>query len=298
VPHSSGLRRLENESDDITSRSERPAGSVDFTDRWQEEKTERIRQRYFSHIFKPQGYFSPATPEPDKQHASPEKNAAEAPAQQPACEGVSPTNTTFPNSEKTRTLFCFYNNGIKEIKSGGKRTYYKYKEPKCEAKYTHTKVDSNGSPTESCTFAPEPHNHPPPPEPPINPDVKERSIAHLRVSASPANVHKQLVKEAPLPLSSADVPTPGMLRVWKHRDAYKDMESSTIARPYCCNVYFAYDFLDDVITNITARHKYFVRKIEMHPAIFIVAVSDFGMRIFLFIFYFRLKLVIDTREVS
>jgi hypothetical protein len=57
----------------------------------------------------------------------------------------------------------------------------------------------------------EPHNHPPLPDPPINPDVKERLVSHMRVGASPANVHKQLVKEAPLPLSSADVPTPGIV---------------------------------------------------------------------------------------
>jgi hypothetical protein len=178
-----------------------PARDADFAKWMQEKMDENLRQRYFPHIFKPQAYFSQAPPEAGTQPASPEKNVAQTPAL-PACEGISPANTTFPNSEKTRTLFCFYNNGIKEIKSGGKRTYYKCKEPKCEAKYTHTKVDSNSSPTESRTFAPEPHNHPPPPDPPINSDVKERSVSHMRVGASPANVHKQLVKEAPLPLSS------------------------------------------------------------------------------------------------
>jgi hypothetical protein len=210
----------------------RPARDVDFAEWFQAQLEDNLRQQYFPQIFKPQAFSSPDPPAADTQPASPEKNAAATPAL-PVCEGISAANTTFPNSEKTRTLFRFYNNGIKEIKSGGKRTYYKCKEPKCEAKYTHTKVDCNGSPTESRTFSPEPHNHPPPPDPPINPDVKERSISHLRVGASPANVHKQLVKEAPLPLSSADVPTPGMLRVWKHRDAYKDMESSMIYCIYC-----------------------------------------------------------------
>jgi hypothetical protein len=68
---------------------------------------------------------------------------------------------------------------------------------------------------------------------------------------------------------------------------------------YLLLFYLAYYFLDDVITNITARHKYFVRKIEMHPAVFIVAVSDFGMRIFLFIFYFYIQVfVIDSSKAS
>jgi hypothetical protein len=207
-----------------------PAHDADFAERYQHEQDEKLRQRYFPHIFKRDEFPFPALPVAYPQLASLDKNVAET----PASEGIAPVSTTFPNSEKTRTLFRFYNNGIKETKSG-KRTYYKCKEAKCEAKYTHTKVDTNGSPTESRTFSPEPHNHPPPPDPPINPSVKERSVSHMRVGASPANVHKQLVKEAPLPLSSADVPTPGMLRVWKHRDAYKDMESSMM---HCIYYFF------------------------------------------------------------
>jgi hypothetical protein len=135
--------------------------------------------------------------------------------------------TETPNNERTLPLFRFHNNGSKVIKRSGKRTYYKCSEANCPATYTLTKFDnSGGSPSQTRTFSLKPHNHLPPPKPPINPEVKERSIAHMRVGASPANVHKHLVQEAPLPLSSSDVPTPGMLRKWKYRDAHKDSESS------------------------------------------------------------------------
>jgi hypothetical protein len=125
----------------------------------------------------------------DKQLEIFERNAI-MPADATRSEEFSFACTTFPNNEKTRTLFQFYNNGNKDIKGGGKRTYYKCKNPKCEVKFTHTKVDSNRSPTESRTFSTEPNNHPPPPNPPIDSEVKERSLSHLRVGASPANVHK------------------------------------------------------------------------------------------------------------
>jgi hypothetical protein len=50
--------------------------------------------------------------------------------------------------------------------------------------------------------------------------------------------------------------------------------------------YCAHDLSGDIITNIMARHKHFVCKIEMHPSVFIVAVSDFGMRIFSYSIFF------------
>jgi hypothetical protein len=134
--------------------------------------------------------------------------------------------TEFPNNEKTHPLFWFRNYGHKSIKDAGKQKYYRCNDEKCSAKYTLTDADTSGSPTQVRTFSPEAHNHHPSPNPAVDPEVKEHSISHLRVGASPANVHKHLVQEAPFPLSSADVPTPGMLRKWKHRDAYKDMESS------------------------------------------------------------------------
>jgi hypothetical protein len=137
------------------------------------------------------------------------------------------TPTEYPNNEKTFPLFKFRNYGGKSIKrASGKRKYYKCTEKTCPAKYTLTEIDPSGSPTQVHTFSPDSHNHLPPPDPHINPEVKEQSLACLRAGASPANIHKQRVRESSLPLSPADVPTLGMLRKWKHRDAYKDMESS------------------------------------------------------------------------
>jgi hypothetical protein len=163
----------------------------------------------------------------------------------------------------------------------GKQKYYKYTQKKCPAKYTLTKIDSSGSSTQVRTFFPESHNHPPSPNPHINPDVKKQSLACLRVGALPANIHKQQVREASLSLSSTDVSTMGMLHKWKHRDAYKNMEPSMICSPIIYIFFSSSRLLDDIIANIMTHHQSFVRKIEMHPSVFIVAASDFGLRIFL-----------------
>jgi hypothetical protein len=145
--------------------------------------------------------------------------------QKPSTAAPGPT-VEFPNNEKTFHQFRFYNNGNKTIKDVGKRTYYKCTNTLCNAKYTCIRAFSIGDRSADTLHFSDAHNHPPPSNPSISPEVKERSLSYLRVGASPANIHKSLVQAAPLPLSSADVPTPGMLRKWKHRDWYSDMESS------------------------------------------------------------------------
>lgn len=167
-------------------------------------------------------------------HIQPSQNASTLPI-------INKAVTTFPNNDKTLPLFRFYNDGSKQIKNVGKRKYYKCNEKDCPAKYTITHADISDSPSRAHThiFSPDPHNHPPPTNPSINPKVKESSISHMRVGASPANVHKQLVHKAPLPLSSADVPTLAAMRQWKHRDAYKDSESSVYFFFYIFYPFFA-----------------------------------------------------------
>jgi hypothetical protein len=131
---------------------------------------------------------------------------------------VPSTPTAYPNNKKIFPLFKFRNYGGKSIKEvSGKQKYYKYIQKKCSVKYTLTEIDSSGSFTQVRTFSSESHNHPPPPNPHINPDVKKQSLACLRAGASPVNIHKQQVREASLSLSSTDVPTMRMFHKWKHR---------------------------------------------------------------------------------
>jgi hypothetical protein len=49
----------------------------------------------------------------------------------------------------------------------------------------------------------------------------------LSAGASPAVVYKQIVNDAPLPLSSADVPTQDQLKYWKRALVMKEMPTST-----------------------------------------------------------------------
>lgn len=67
------------------------------------------------------------------------------------------------------------------------------------------------------------HNHPPPSKPPTRADVKEKAVLQMSAGATPANVHAKFVREAALPLSSADVPTMSQLKNWKYEFSMKEM---------------------------------------------------------------------------
>jgi hypothetical protein len=91
-----------------------------------------------------------------------------------------------------------------------------------EAQYYVT-TPANGNIT--TTFLPKPHNHYPPSKPRIRMVVKEKVLSHFSVGATPSVVHKQLVNDAPLPLSGADVPSLAQLKNWKYRASMNDMPS-------------------------------------------------------------------------
>ena len=50
----------------------------------------------------------------------------------------------------------------------------------------------------------------------------------MDAGATPGNVHKQLLNNAPLPISSADVPSLSQLKNWKHANSVRDMPSGMV----------------------------------------------------------------------
>lgn len=108
-------------------------------------------------------------------------------------------------------LFRFHNYGKKEVDKSKAdvqrkmRAYYKCVHKGCEARHTVT-YPLNNPKNMTYTFNRPAHNHAPPSNPRIRPEVKERAVAQMSAGATPGNVHSQIVRNASLPLLSADVP--------------------------------------------------------------------------------------------
>lgn len=136
--------------------------------------------------------------------------------------------TTHSNDASTFHLFRFKRYGDKMIKSANtKRKYYKCNMDTfgCRAKRIVDFSCINKDDIKAVSYENE-HNHGPVPDPKTRPEVKEAAILQMSAGASAVNVHKQAVNNAPLPLSSADVPSKAQLKTWKYRNAMKDMPTS------------------------------------------------------------------------
>jgi hypothetical protein len=134
------------------------------------------------------------------------------------------------NDDTTFLLFRFKRHGCKQIKLQDKscvRTYFVcnlHKEPtKCPAKYI---VDTFTDGRTSVLYF-EQHNYGLISNPCIRPEVKDVAISQMSVGASQVNIHKQVVNNASLPLSSADVPTKLQLKNWKYCESMKNMPIRT-----------------------------------------------------------------------
>jgi hypothetical protein len=140
-----------------------------------------------------------------------------------------PASVSIKNDDSTVAVFRFQVNGNKELKGenekGSTRKYYKCSEKSCEAQYYVT-TPINGKIT--TTFLPKPHNHYPPAKPHTRMVVKEKALSHFTVGATPSVVHKQLVNNAPLPLSGTDIPSLTQLKNWKYRALMSDMPSGLL----------------------------------------------------------------------
>ncbi len=141
------------------------------------------------------------------------------------------TNTnpdvSFKNDNSTVEMFRFRSYCRKQLKKGPQsaRKYYKCTHPGCKAKYEITE-NSDGSTTTD--YKAIPHQHPPPPNPRTRKDVKDNAIDKMSVGAGLSVIHKQLINNAPLPLSSANVPTMAQLKHWKHQLSLSTMPSGSL----------------------------------------------------------------------
>lgn len=128
------------------------------------------------------------------------------------------------NNEDTMPLFRFRNYGKKTLDKGKElRNYFKCTTKGCPARFHVTLSNTNQKTTETRLFHEPPHNHNPPSNPRTRSEVKEKAVAQMSAGATPANVHLQIVRNASLPLSSADVPTLAQLKNWKHAFSMKDL---------------------------------------------------------------------------
>lgn len=149
---------------------------------------------------------------------------------------LSPSSISHPNNSETKPLFRFKNYGNKNLANGTKRLYFKCTFKGCLATYQTTssmssppeKNTKQSNNTNTAVIFFEEHNHIPPSNPRTRPEVKEKALSQMSAGATPSNVHAEFVRNAPLPLSSADVPSLAQLKTWKHEFSMKDMPTGII----------------------------------------------------------------------
>jgi hypothetical protein len=143
----------------------------------------------------------------------------------------------YPNNNLTMALFWFKNYGNKLVDNGTqRRSYYKCTHRECPATYHTTgslspekKKDKDKAPSNNNTIVfSNDHNHEPPPNSRTRSEVKEKALSQMSAGATPSNVHAEFVRNASLPLSSADVPTLAQLKNWKHEFSMKDMPTGIL----------------------------------------------------------------------
>lgn len=129
--------------------------------------------------------------------------------------------TSYPNDDTTRYSFNFINDGNKHMRNGIYRKYYccTSRDVGCPAKYC---VDHLPGGNKITTYKPFPHDHEPPSNPCLRSDVHQVQLA---AGAKSSVIHRNLVNEAPLPLSTANVPTRVQLHNWKYQLSIKDLPS-------------------------------------------------------------------------
>lgn len=135
----------------------------------------------------------------------------------------------------------------------------------------------------------------PPTNPRIKKEVKECAIVQLSAGAMPSNVHKQIVNNAPLPLSSADVPSLSQIKNWKHALSIKDLPTGIaqfsffiyyisplflilplLSFLFVCTTHFFYS-IGDAFQNIMIKHNGTFLQLCDIASTRIVLASGFGL---------------------
>jgi hypothetical protein len=176
-----------------------------------------------------------------------------------------PPAVSIANDDTTFRLFNFEIYGRKFLKRGEfkgyKKTYHRCTEEGCEACYYIFTNSSN-----MVKKYEKPHNHNPPAKPHACKEVKEKAEARLRAGDTPAAVHRDLVNDAPLPLSSAFAPALDTVRYWKKHISMKDIPSGIL--PTCLFFIFSFFHFSSSSSSLSLFHRhshsFFIQ--EMHSS--------------------------------
>lgn len=143
--------------------------------------------------------------------------------------------TTYPNNATTADDFHWHYNGNNNVKASGKRgklepgeqtvlrKYYKCSEK--NARGCKAKKDVTYLPSGTTIEYKNNHNHPLLKKPSALAEVKEKVMSQLEVNAKPSVILRQLVKDAPRPLSRKHIPTRQDLYNWQHQLNVADLPS-------------------------------------------------------------------------
>lgn len=121
------------------------------------------------------------------------------------------------------------------MRDGSYRKYYycSSRDSGCPAKYY---VDILGNGNKNTLYQPPKHNHEPPANPRVRAEVKEAIKSQLLIGGKTSVIHRKMVNEAPLPISSADVPSLKQMYNWKYQLSIKDLPSGTLSLPFCISI--------------------------------------------------------------
>jgi hypothetical protein len=156
------------------------------------------------------------------------------------------------------------------------RCYYvcsSHKLTNCKTKYTVTELHDDKAKIE---YNSKPHNHLPPTNPRLRKEVREHIKDMVCIGTSPAVIQKKFVNKAPLPLSSADVPTSKQVKNIKYSS---NIRMKGLNKSHCrCYGFLTLFFAGDVLINI-AKYTSFLCSTQLHPTISVVLASDFGLNV-------------------
>jgi hypothetical protein len=134
------------------------------------------------------------------------------------------------NDDTTFHMFTFANYGRKPLKTGEfkgyEKKYYNCANKECTVHYYV--LTNSASTVKKYEHS---HNHNPPAKPHPCKEVKEKAVARLRASDTPATVYRDLTNNASLPLSSVFVSTLSTVRNWQKHLSMEDMSTGIFPLP-------------------------------------------------------------------
>jgi len=161
---------------------------------------------------------------------------------------ASPTATVYPNNSDNAGDFHWWYNGkdnVRAERKGGKiqvgeqtflKKYYTCAERKngCKASKTiHSLPDGDSIQFKGV------HNHTPPGNPKIDPEVKKKVLEQLSVGAKPSAIHSKLVNNAQHPITARTVPTKQSIYNWQHQIAVSQLPTGCLFAHYVLFFYIS-----------------------------------------------------------